>query len=103
MMEKEYYSLDEASAQLGYPPSDLLYLGANESLPIYVLAADWLVDVHIREPDDDPNAGFSMSRFDWSGADVAFQDRLIGPVRLHPAALKKFEANPGATTRYFFM
>ena len=64
-MDKKYYTLEEAGGLLGGQASDVLYLGANEQLPIYVLAADWPVNVHIRYGTEEPNPYSSVPSNEW--------------------------------------
>lgn len=97
-MDKPYYNLHEAIARLGrdFSVSDLIYLGAHEDLPIYILASEWDVDTSIEEPDDQENPPIGRREHP-----STFPDRLDGLIRLHARTLLKFEANRECTTNRF--
>lgn len=102
-MKKDYYTLDEAAEMLGdCKPSDLVYLGANDKLSIYVLAKGWMVDYTVRSDEDDFTSELLEPDTFWASATKFRQTELCEAVQLHTSTLSRLEANTEATTRYFF-
>ena len=105
VIEKAHYKLDEAVEILGqtYKQADLIYLGAHEDLPIYVLAADWDVGVCIRGEADGIADDTGVSPDEWRPFKATFSDRLNGLQCLHAKTLSKFEAEPHSALRNFLV
>ncbi len=97
-IKKEYYTLDDAASMLDCKPEDLVYLGANNKIPIYVLAANWhsiTWEKEIKESYDsygETDVSYGEPRlYHFSKPFV-----LSGPVQLRDETLARYEANPDA-------
>lgn len=101
VISKKHYKLDEAAKRLGpkYSVEDVIYLGAYESLPIYVVAVDWDVEVSIRHLTDDDE----QQRIEGPAPKFVFSDRLNGLTPLHAETLRKFEAAPEIRLQRFLV
>lgn len=112
---KRYYSLADAAERCKCSTTDLVHLGARGELPIYALADGWRVEVWGKEavlmdPDGceivgppDPRLG-ATETVCAIGPEfkASLVETVVGPVRLHPATLAKYEANP-AIKEYRFV
>ena len=103
MLEKEYYSLEDAAPILKCKAGDLIHLGANDKLPIFALACDWWVELYCcNDPlyPTDPYGNEVLPRErDFHKTGIPFQ--VSGPVRLYPETLLKYEASDSATAKRF--
>ena len=107
---KSYYPLSEAESLLGLKPGHLLSLGAQGSLPIYVLADNWFANVWATPVDEihtDNGAPCEGSE------QIAGEPKLIsppqkptnlnGPVRLTPESISWFEIQSPVAINAFML
>lgn len=106
MNQKPYFNLEAAAGILDCTPQDIIYLGAQGVIPIYVLPKGWRADYYTYI-DDETNDNFPESEPNnpdklWSNVKDYSQTELLVPVRLHQYTLAVLLAEPNTTTKYFF-
>jgi hypothetical protein len=106
MNKKPYLTLKETAEKLERDQEEIIILGAQGNIPIYVLPKGWKADrytyIDDETADDDPISLPSNPEKLWSTVNNYSQSELLTPVRLHQYTLILLAADPDATTKYFY-
>jgi len=104
VIKKEYYTLDEVVLMFKCTKDDLIHLGAQDKLPIYVLADGWHAHLWAREiVETDTEDGYTEQTLGEPFPSSRPYKPLIlnGPIPLDATTLLKFEANNNVVINSF--